>query len=78
MPLKFHNNAICLSGLAGTKVKCDVIGDYYPFWRKITSRGPRLNYQNPTAIIEMNAASGEVYIEDLGITVLGSAGHALE
>jgi three-Cys-motif partner protein len=78
MPLKFHNNAICLSGLAGTKLKCDVIVGYYPFWWKITSGGARLNYQNPTAIIEMNAASGEVYIEDLKLTVLGSAGHALE
>ncbi len=78
MPLKFHNNAICLSGLAGTKLKCDVIGDYYPFWWKITSGGARLNYQNPTAIIEMNAASGEVYIEDLKLAVLGSKGHALE
>jgi three-Cys-motif partner protein len=78
MPLKFHNNAICLSGLAGTKLKCDVIGDYYPFWWKITSGGARQNYANPTAIIEMNAASGEVYIEDSALTVLGSAGHALE
>jgi three-Cys-motif partner protein len=78
MSLKFHHNAICLSGLAGTKLKCDVIGDYYPFWWKITSGGARINYQNPTAIVEMNAASGEVYIEDLQMTVLGSAGHALE
>jgi three-Cys-motif partner protein len=78
MPLTFHNNAICLSGLAGTKLKCDVIRDYYPFWWKITSGGHRLNYQNPTAIIEMNAASGEVFLEDSKETVLGSAGHALE
>ncbi len=36
-----------LSGLAGTKLKCDVIADYYPFWWSITSGGPSLNYRNP-------------------------------
>jgi three-Cys-motif partner protein len=78
MPLEFHNNAICLSGAAGTKLKSHVIGQYYPFWWRITSGGPRSVFQNPTSIIEMNAATGEVYIEDSKETVLGSAGHALE
>jgi three-Cys-motif partner protein len=78
MPLKFHGNAICLSGLAGTQLKCDVIGEYYPFWWGITSGGPSANNQNPTAIVEMNAATGEVYIEDAKKTMLGSAGHALD
>jgi three-Cys-motif partner protein len=55
-----------------------VIGDYYPFWWKITSGGKKANYQNPTAIVELNAATGEVYIKDTGETVLGSAGHALK
>lgn len=78
MTLRFEGDAICLSGLTGTKLKCDVIGEYYPFWWSITSGGPSNNYQYPTAIVELNAATGEVYIEDTGETVLGSAGHALE
>jgi three-Cys-motif partner protein len=77
-PLDFVEDAICLSGLTGTKLKCDVIGGYYPFWWRITSGGESRNYQNRTAIVELNAATGEVYIEDTKQTVLGSAGHALE
>jgi len=78
MPLGLVEDAISLSGLTGTKLKCDVIGDYYPFWWGITSGGPRRLHRFPTAIIELDAATGEVYIEDTGETVLGSAGHALE
>ena len=78
MTLKFHNNAICLSGLAGTSLKCDVIGAYYPFWWRITSGGTRVQNRYPTAIVEMDAATGEVYIDDMKETALGSAGHALE
>jgi three-Cys-motif partner protein len=55
-----------------------VIGEYYPFWWKITSGGPSNNYQFPTAIVELNAATGEVHIEDTHEKVLGSAGHALQ
>lgn len=58
-------------------MKCDVIGIYYPFWWKITSGGKSGEYQKTTSIIELNAASGEVYIKDTHETVLGSAGHAL-
>lgn len=54
-----------------------MIGEYYPFWWSITSGGPRKDHQYPTAIVELNAATGEVYIEDINQTVLGSAGHAL-
>jgi len=36
------------------------------------------NYQNSTAIVELNAATGEVYIEEIQQTVLGSAGHVLD
>jgi three-Cys-motif partner protein len=50
---------------------------YYPFWWKITSGGRTGEYEKPTAIVEMNAASGEVFIEDIGETILGSAGQAL-
>lgn len=77
-PLGFVGDAICLSGLTGTKLKCDVLGQYYPFWWSITSGGQSREHRNPTAIIELNAATGEVYIEDTKETTLGSAGHALE
>jgi len=77
-PLEFVEDAICLSGLTGTKLKCSVIGGYYPFWWSITSGGGSRYYQFPTAIVELNAATGEVHIEDTGETVLGSAGHALD
>ena len=77
-PLEFVGDAICLSGLTGTKLKCDVIGFYYPFWWKITSGGKGQDYQRMTSIVELNAATGEVYIKDTKETVLGSAGHALD
>jgi three-Cys-motif partner protein len=76
--LEFVGDAISLSGLTGTKPKCDVIGEYYRFWWGITSGGKSKDYRYPTAIVELNAATGEVYIKDAGETVLGSAGHALE
>jgi three-Cys-motif partner protein len=78
MPLGFVGDAISLSGLAGTKLKCDVIGEYYPFWWGITSGGKKSEHRLPTTIVELDAATGEVYIEDSKETVLGSAGHALE
>jgi three-Cys-motif partner protein len=77
-PLSFAGDAICLSGLTGTKLKCDVLRKYYPFWWGITSGGPSRNHGFQTAIVELNAATGEVCIEDTKETVLGSAGHALE
>lgn len=77
-PLEFVGDAICLSGSAGSKLKCDVLGQYYPFWWGITSGGERIGHRNPTAIVELNAATGEVYIEDTEETTLGSAGHALK
>ncbi|MFX1297227.1 MAG: three-Cys-motif partner protein TcmP [Promethearchaeota archaeon] len=78
MPLGFIQDAISLSGLTGTKLKCDVIGEYYNFWWNITSGGPSTNYFYQTAIVELDAATGEVYIQDTGEIVLGSAGHALQ
>lgn len=78
MSLKFSQDAICLSGLTGSKLKCDVIGRYYPFWWNITSGGASTNHDWPTAIVELDAATGEVYIEDTKETILGSSGHALE
>lgn len=76
--LEFRGDAICLSGLTGTKLKSEVIGEYYPFWWGITSGGKGSDYRYPTAIVELNAGTGEVYVEETGETVLGSAGHALE
>ncbi|MHA1874961.1 MAG: three-Cys-motif partner protein TcmP [Promethearchaeota archaeon] len=78
MPLKFVEDAICLSGELGTKLKSKLIGDYYPFWWRITSGGEKRNYSNLTTIIEMNAATGKIYIEETQEFILGSAGHALE
>lgn len=78
MALESMKDAICLSGLTGSKLKCDVIGEYYPFWWSITSGGQRANYGYPTAIVELDAATGEVYIEDTKETILGSSGHALD
>lgn len=78
MPLEFHEDAICLSGVLGTKLKSRIIHDYYELWWKITSGGPRVNYGYYTAIIEMNAGTGEIYIKESDEIILGSAGYALE
>ncbi len=78
MSLKFVQDAICLSGLTGSKLKCAVIGQYYPFWWGITSGGQRENYKFPTAIVELDAATGEAYIKDTNEVILGSSGHALD
>ena len=78
MPLEFKEDAICLSGELGTKLKSEIIGEYYNFWWKITSGGDRKNNILPTAIIEMDAATGKAHIEETDEFVLGSAGHALE
>ena len=76
--LEFHNDAIVLSGSTGTQLKSDIIGKYYKKWWEITSGGPSKDFRYITTIIEMNAATGEVYIEDMDKTVLGSSGHALQ
>jgi three-Cys-motif partner protein len=78
MALEFVQDAITLSGLTGSKLKCDVVGEYYSFWWNITSGGPSSQHSFPTAIVELDAATGEVFIKDTGETVLGSAGHALD
>jgi three-Cys-motif partner protein len=76
--LEFHGDAICLSGIYGTAIKSEVIGQYYEFWWKITSGGDKNGHGFPTGIVELNAGSGEVFIKDLDETILGSAGHAIE
>jgi three-Cys-motif partner protein len=76
--LNFHGDAIELSGETGTKLKSEIIGKYYPLWWSITSGGQRNNFSKPTAIVEMNAGTGEDYIKDTDKTILGSSGHALQ
>ena len=78
MPLEFYNSAIVLSGETGTKLKSSILRDYYYLWWNITSGGPVRRHIFPTSIVEMHAATGEVYIEDTQETLLGSAGHALQ
>ncbi|MDO8871274.1 MAG: three-Cys-motif partner protein TcmP [Methanoregula sp.] len=74
----FHEDAICLSGVTGTRLKSEVLSRYYRFWWNITSGGERDNHKYPTSIIELNAATGEVFIEETSETIFGSAGHALQ
>ncbi|MCL4480290.1 MAG: three-Cys-motif partner protein TcmP [Candidatus Thermoplasmatota archaeon] len=75
--LKFHGDAIELSGSTGTKLKSEIIGKYYEMWWSITSGGNTNNHSFPTSIVELNSGTGEDYIEDTGETILGSSGHAL-
>ena len=76
--LEFKNDAIILSGETGTKLKSEILGKYYQKWWEITSGGKLRNFNYITTIIEMNAATGEIYIKDLDETILGSSGHALD
>jgi len=78
MPLGFKNNAIILSNETGTKIKSAIISDYYKLWWEITSGNISGNFRHYTSIIEMHAATGEIYIEETDETLLGSAGHALK
>jgi len=75
--LGFHEDALLLSGPAGTGLKTRILGNYYEFWWRITSGGESKRNEFPTAIVDMNAGSGELYIKELGRTLLGSAGHAM-
>ena len=77
MALEFEGDAISLSGLTGSKLKSEIIAEYYPFWWNITSGGDKANHNWATAIVELDAATGEMYIKDTNETILGSAGHAL-
>ena len=76
--LGFHRDALRLSGPAGTELKIRLLGKYYDFWWQITSGGEAKEYSLPTAIVDLNAGSAELYIEETGKTILGSAGHALQ
>jgi three-Cys-motif partner protein len=76
--LEFHGDAIVLSGTTGTKLKCEILGKYYEKWWGITSGGDSRQHAHQTSIIELNAGTGEDYIQETGEIVLGSAGHALQ
>lgn len=78
MALEFYQDAICLSGLTGSKLKCQILGEYYPFWWNITSGGESNKYDWLTTIVELDAATGEAYIKETDEIILGSSGHALE
>lgn len=78
MAIEFHEDAIILSGSTGTKLKSEIIGRYYPFWWRIASGGDVKNHGLETSIVELNAATGENYIEDVQEIILGSSGHALD
>lgn len=76
--MDFHEDAIVLSGATGTKLKCEILGKYYPMWWSITSGGEGRENKLPTSILEMNAGTCEDYIEETGETILGSSGHAMK
>ena len=76
--LEFHEDALILSGTTGTKLKSSIIGKYYPLWWSITSGGPSRNFQLPTSIIEVNAGTGEDFVEETKETILASSGHCLQ
>ena len=78
MALEFVRDAISLSGLTGSKLKCEIIGECYRFWWNITSGGARANYDWPTVVLELDAATGEVHAKNTRETILGSSGHALD
>ncbi|MBF8303809.1 MAG: hypothetical protein HW399_184 [Dehalococcoidia bacterium] len=78
MALDFYQDAISLSGLTGSKLKSEIIGEYYSFWWNITSGGEGHANQWPTAIIELDAATGEIYVKDTREVILGSSGHAMD
>jgi three-Cys-motif partner protein len=76
--LDFQRDAIVLSGTTGTKLKCEILGQYYPRWWSITSGGEGKENRLPTSIIELNAGTCEDFIEETNETILGSAGHAMQ
>lgn len=74
----FHGDALCLSGITGTRLKSEVLSRYYQFWWNIVSGGEQNDHRYSTTIIELNAGTGELFIEDTSEIILGSAGHALQ
>ena len=76
--LDFHGNAIKLSGVTGSKLKSEILGVYYRLWWNITSGGQNRSIKFENSIVEMNAATGEIYLEDSHKIILGSSGHALQ
>ncbi|MHA1170317.1 MAG: hypothetical protein ACTSRU_21020, partial [Candidatus Hodarchaeales archaeon] len=67
-----------LSGLTGTKIKTKLVESYYSFWLSVTTRGKGYFAEKPAYIVDLNAGTGLVEIEETGEIVYGSAGHALD
>ncbi|MGM0687520.1 MAG: three-Cys-motif partner protein TcmP [Promethearchaeati archaeon] len=78
MPLEFNGDALCLSGTTGSKLKTEIVSRYYELWLDITTGGKRRNYGRPVSIVDMNAGTGELSIQDANEIILGSAGHVLD
>ncbi len=78
MGLEFKDKAIVLSGVAGTRLKTSVLGNYYYFWHKVQSGGEARSYRYSTSIVDLNAGTGLIYIDDEDEIIRGSAGHALD
>ena len=57
--MDFKEDAIVLSGTTGTKLKCEILGKYYPTWWGITSGGEGRENRLPTSIVELNAGTGD-------------------
>ncbi len=77
MPVEIENDSLCLSGETGTKLKTEIIERYYRFWLSVTTRG-KGRFADYVYIIEMNAGTGQIKIEETGKIILGSAGHVLD
>jgi three-Cys-motif partner protein len=78
MPVEIIDGALCLSGLTGTQLKTKLVESYYGFWLSVTTRGKGRLATKPVYIVDMNAATGLVKVEETGEIINGSAGHALE
>ncbi len=78
MGLEFKDKAIVLSGVAGTRLKTSILGNYYEFWHSVQSGGGKNYFRYPTSIIDLDAGTGLIYIKDEDEIIKGSAGHALD
>lgn len=77
MPVEIDRGALCLSGLTGTKLKTEIVERYYSFWLSVTTRGKGRFGRRGVYIVEMNAGTGLVKVDETAERILGSAGHAL-
>jgi len=76
--VEIKDGALCLSGITGTQLKTKLVESYYGFWLSVTTRGIGRLATKPVYIIDMNAGTGLVKVEETGDIIKGSAGHALD